>query len=176
MKSILPLGTLPGIAFAALLCVQPSQSFGRRNNLDFNGINANVEGAIHLSWNSTPGEIYEIDEADSLIDTNTGTITWNVLYENYPAQGTNTFWLDTGNYFSDPLIGHPSQSPMRFYRIVLTGTNETPTIPVIAVTSPANNDSLNGDVAVTVYAYSDQPFLISRLRLVTAPPISAPMK
>jgi hypothetical protein len=150
------------IALAALLFVHPQPSSGQ-TNLNFNGISANVEGAIRMSWNSTPGEIYEIDEADSLIDTNTGTITWNVLYENYPSQGTNTFWLDTGNYFADREIVHPRQSPMRFYRIVLTGTNETPTVPVVAVVSPINNDSLDGDVAVTVSAYSDQPFLSTKL-------------
>src|SRR5437867_12875881 len=106
-----------------------------QTNLNFNGVSATVEGAIRLSWNSTTNEIYEIDYADSLVDTNTGTITWNTLYEDYPSQGTNTFWLDTGNYFNEPAVLHPSQAPMRFYRIVLAGTNTIPG-PSDSVASP----------------------------------------
>jgi len=147
-----------GGALGACLTICQAQT-----NLNFNNVSVTVEGAIRLSWNSTPGEIYEIDEADSLIDTNTGSITWNVLYEDYPSQGTNTFWLDTGNYFADPEIPHPFRSTERYYRIALTGTNETATVPAVAVSSPTNNASLNGDVTVTVSAYSDQFFLSTKL-------------
>ena len=41
-----------------------------------------------------------------------------MLYDSYPSQGTNTFWLDTGNYLKVPPILHPAKAPMRFYRIV----------------------------------------------------------
>lgn len=91
--------TLQGgiIGAAALLFASAVHSFGQ-TNLNFNGVSATVEGAIRLSWNSTTNEIYEINYANELVDTNTGSITWNVLYEEYPSHGTNTFWLDTGNY------------------------------------------------------------------------------
>jgi hypothetical protein len=133
-----------------------------QTNLNFNNVSATVEGAILLSWNSTPNEYYEIDYADSLIDTNTGTITWNLLYEDYPAQGTNTIWLDTGSYFVDPIVEHPSKTAMRFYRIVLSGTNDIPG-PAVSITSPAGGYSAFGDINVTVSANSVQPFISTKL-------------
>jgi hypothetical protein len=71
--------------------------------------------------------------------------------------------LDTGNYFADPEILHPSQMPTRFYRVVLTGTNTTPTVPIVLITSPTNSTSTNGAITVTVNASSDQFFLSTKL-------------
>lgn len=153
-------GILAGVVASAIVLSGPTSGLAQ-TDLNFNGISANVEGAIRLSWNSQSNEIYEIDEADSLIDTNTGTITWNVLYEDYPSQGTNTFWLDTGNYFSDPVIVHPRQSPMRFYRIAFTGVNSAPTVPVVSIST--NGIADDGTITVTVTASTDQAFLDTKL-------------
>ncbi len=150
------------VGIIAVLITGPTPSFGQ-TNLNFTGISANVEGAIRLSWNSTANEIYEIDEADALNTNSDGSTAWNTLYSDYPSQGTNTFWLDTGNYFADPEIVHPSQSPARFYRILLTGTNTTPTVPVVSITSPANGTTTNGNMTVTVSGSTDQAFLLTRL-------------
>lgn len=76
-------------------------------NPQFTGISATGEGAIQLHWVSQSNEIYEIDEADSLLDTNTGSITWNTLYTDYPSQGTNTYIGDFGNYSIMPPILNP---------------------------------------------------------------------
>jgi len=150
---------LPAKTIIAIAVVTFLMSAARAQNpLQFNSVSTTLEGAIHLSWDSNPGEIYEIDEADSLIDPNTGAITWNMLYQDYPSQGTNTFWLDTGNYFSDPTIVHPRLSSARFYRVVLTGTNTTPTTPFVVIESPTNETVLNGNVTVVVIAGTDQAF------------------
>jgi hypothetical protein len=149
------------LAILAILAAGPV--FGQPN-LNFNNVTATSEGAIRLSWNSTSNEIYEIDEADELNTNADGTTAWNTLYTDYPSQGTNTFWLDTGNNFSDPEISHPSQSPARFYRIVLTGTNTTPTVPLVSVSSPTNGTfSTNGSLTVTVNASTDQVLLATKL-------------
>ena len=100
-------------------------TFGQ-TNLQFTGASATDEGAMRLTWASQTGGIYEIDCANALATNVDGSTAWQTLYEDYPSQGTNTFWLDTGNYFADPVILHPNQMPMRFYRVVLTGTNTTP--------------------------------------------------
>lgn len=160
MKTI-KLRMLAGVALAATLFSQPIQSLAQ-TNLNFNGVSANVEGAIRLSWNSTSNEIYEVDYADSLIDTNTGTITWNVLYTDYPSQGTNTFIGDFGNYFQEPPILHPSKMPMRFYRIALTGTN-TANAPTASITSPTNSATVSGNLTVTVNCTSDFPIQLVKL-------------
>ncbi len=128
-----------------------------QTNLQFTSVNVTDENAIQLHWTSQPSHIYEVDEADALIDTNTGSITWNKLYDDYPSQGTNTFWLDTGNYFNTPIIPHPKNMPMRFYRIVDTGpdglTNDEPSVSII---SPTNGFSATGSLTVTVVPYTDQ--------------------
>jgi hypothetical protein len=130
--------------------------------LKFTGVNATAEGAIQLHWASNPNEYYEIDYADSIIDTNTGSITWKFLYEDYPSQGTNTLWLDTGNYFTDQIAVHPSLSPMRFYRIVLSGTNTAPS-PSVLITSPTNGFTATSNINVTVLASSIEPFILTKL-------------
>jgi hypothetical protein len=57
-----------------LSCLAGITAHGQ-NILQFTGVKATSENAILLSWASNSNEVYEIDYADSLIDTNTGTIT-----------------------------------------------------------------------------------------------------
>src|ERR1700761_1497859 len=130
-----------------------------QTNLQFTGISVSDEGNMRLAWSSVSNEVYEVDEADSLIDTNTGGTTWNLLYKNYPSQGTNTFWLDTGNYDLSPEILNPKDMPMRFYRIVELGPDTTSDEPTVVITSPTNNVATTGELTVTVAAATDQPVL-----------------
>lgn len=161
MKTI-KLGTMAGV-FCAVLLAQPNASFGQ-TNLNFNGISTTVEGAVRLSWNSTSNEVYEIDYADSLIDTNTGAITWIPLYTDYPSHGTNTFITDAGNYNVDPdIVPHPKHSPMRFYRVALAETSTSPVNPTVMILSPTNGQSLSDDFAVQVSASS--PEILSEVKL-----------
>jgi hypothetical protein len=148
-----------GCAFACCL----SLKLHAQADLTFTGVSATDERNIQLNWVSASNEIYEIDEADSLIPTNTGSTIWNVLYQDYPSQGTNTFWLDTGNYNLNTPIVNPTQSPMRFYRIVLEGTNTTTDVPTVSILTPTNSTTTNGTIAVTVLASSDQYFLATKL-------------
>ncbi len=149
-------GILSGVLLLGLLLTQ--HTFGQ-SALQFTGISATDEGAIRLTWISQPNEVYEIDEADALIDTNTGSITWNKLYGDYPSQGTNTFWLDTGNYNLVPPILHPKNVPMRFYRIVDEGADTTSDEPTVSIVSPANNYGASGELSISVVAATDQPVL-----------------
>ena len=137
---------------------QTSTAFGQ-NALQFTGINVTDEGAMQLHWTSQSNEVYEIDEADALIDTNTGTITWNKLYEEYPSQGTNTFWLDTGNYFRTPAILHPKNIPMRFYRIVDQGPDTSSDEPIVSIGLGTNSTTVSGELTIFVTASTDQPVL-----------------
>jgi hypothetical protein len=132
MKNIKKAGLFVGILIASI-----GQAFCQ-TNLVFTEVNATDEGNIRMTWSSVSNEVYEIDAADSLIDTNTGSITWNLLYNNYPSQGTNTFWLDTGNYNLSPQILNPKDMPMRFYRIVDLGPDTTPDEPTVSIVSPTN--------------------------------------
>jgi len=138
-----------------LSCLIAPLAFGQ-NTLQFTGASATQEGAILLNWASNSNEVYEVDYADSLIDTNTGTITWNTLYTDYPSHGTNTFIADAGNFDVDPPIPHPKDSPMRFYRVVLTGTNTSPSNPTVSIVSPTNGETLSGDVTISAAADSTE--------------------
>jgi hypothetical protein len=151
-KRFITQGILGGVLSLGVLFIQ--STFGQ-NTLQFTGISTTPEKAIHLAWASNTNEVYEIDETDSLIDTNTGKTPWNKLYDDYPSQGTNTFWLDTGDYNSVPGIPHPKYEPMRFYRIVMTGTNTGPN-PTITILSPTNGATVSSNLTVTVSASSDQ--------------------
>jgi hypothetical protein len=137
-------------------------TFGQ-NDLQFTDVKVTAENAILLYWASNSNEVYEVDYADSLIDTNTGSTTWNTLYEDYPSHGTNTFIADCGNYDIVPGIGHPKLSTMRFYRVTLTGTSTSPTNPVVAVTFPTDGSTVSGDVVFSVSANS--PEVLSDVKL-----------
>jgi hypothetical protein len=146
----------------ALVLVLTTNVFAQ-TNLQFTGVSATDEGAIRLSWASTNHEIYAVQCADALIDTNTGSITWQTLYDNYPSQGTNTFWLDTGNYFFVPPILHPKKMPMRFYRIVDEGADTTSDEPSVSITSPTNDTVVSGELTITVATSTDQATLSTKL-------------
>ena len=144
------------MASALVLALTIINGFAQ-TNLQFTSVSVTDEGAIHLAWASQSNEVYEIDEADALIDTNTGSITWNKLYDDYPSQGTNTFWLDTGNYNLLPQILNPKDMPMRFYRIVDLGADTTSDEPSVSITSPTDGTAATGELTITVVAATDQP-------------------
>ena len=57
---------IQGVVLTFLLLT--SLAFGQ-NQLKFTSVNATVEGAIQLHWASNTNDYYEIDYADSIIDT-----------------------------------------------------------------------------------------------------------
>ena len=89
--------------------------------------------------------LYRIECADALSDQ----IDWQTLADWYPSHGTNTFILDTGDYFRTPYIVHPRNASTRFYRIMNEGTNTAPS-PNISITSPSSGSSLSGNLTVSV--------------------------
>lgn len=131
-------------------------------NLQFTGVHATVEKAIQVFWASQPNHVYQLQFADALATNSDGSTTWNTLYDKYPSHGTNTFILDTGDYFQTPPIGHPKYSPMRFYRIVDEGTNSGLS-PTVTITSPTNGDVLSDVVTISVTASSSYPVLNTKL-------------
>ena len=104
------------------------------------------ERAPILTWRSESNAVYRVDYADHVVNTNT---EWQLLYDNYPSHGTNTFWMDSGNDSTEPEIPHPKRVSKRFYRVVKTGTN-TAVAPFVQVTSPSSNANLSGEVTVSI--------------------------
>jgi len=152
--------TTAGLFFSVLLTSLAVQTYGQ--TLQFTGIKANLEGAIRLQWASQSNQVYQVQCTDALAGNEDGTTAWRVLYDNYPSHGTNTFWLDTGDYFADPVILHPKAMPMRFYQIVNVGADTT-NKPSVSVSSPTNGAALSGDVTVLVSAVTDQSIIHTKL-------------
>lgn len=147
-------------ALGCIIALSLTSKLQAQTNLQFTGVNVTDEGNIHLAWSSVSNEIYQIQEADALINTNGGAPTWNLLYDEYPSQGTNTFWLDTGNYNLVPQILNPKDMPMRFYRIVDEGQDSLASDePIVTIISPTNDVAASGELTVAVIAATDQPVL-----------------
>jgi hypothetical protein len=121
------------------------------------------EGAIVISWASESNAVYKIEYA-SYVSNSVSTTPWQTLCENYPSHGTNTFWMDSGNYALDPIVKRPKDNPFRFYRVSKTATYlEIPSF--IQIISPANNDVLSHQCTVSVVATSTWPVISHRLYL-----------
>jgi hypothetical protein len=103
-------------------------------------------GAMRLTWQSQTNAIYRINYASDL----SKPVVWNVLYSNYPSQGTNTMLTDLGN--SDPAMPAivPRSAPLRLYWIAQTGTNNPAHSPQVKIIVPTNGAVLTGTAAVTV--------------------------
>lgn len=130
-----------------------------QTNLQFTAATSTDEQAIQLSWASTNGELYQIQYANALATNSDGSTAWQTLYDNYPSQGTNTFWLDTGNYNLAPQVLHPKYMPLRFYRILDEGPDSLTDVPTVTIGSLTNNMAATGELIFTVTAATDQPGL-----------------
>ncbi len=145
---------IQGIIMAGALVLALTTNVVAQTNLHFTAATATDEGAIRLSWASKTNEVYQVLYTDSL-----STQNWQTLYDEYPSQGTNTFWLDTGNYFNVPPILHPKNMPMRFYRVVDKGADTTSDEPGVSITSPTNGTAVSGELTIAVVARTDQPVI-----------------
>ncbi|HOF71272.1 MAG TPA: DUF6345 domain-containing protein [Verrucomicrobiota bacterium] len=128
--------------------------------LQFTDVRVNSGGAIQLYWASESNAVYRIEYASELIDS--GTI-WNMLYEDYPSFGTNTYWTDAGDQNTADVVGHPRDGAMRFYRVVQTDTNDLANAPQVSILTPTNNSVLTGDITVSLSVTSSLP--VNSIRL-----------
>ena len=154
----------PSIIYSILIgasvvgMITAQTSFGQ-NSLRVIGVSPTDEQAIRLTWVSTNHELYQIQCANAL-NTNAGSTAWQTLYDNYPSQGTNTSWLDTGNYNVAPQILHPKYAPMRFYRLMDEGSDSLASDePSVSVTAPTNGAVVSGELTVIAVVATDHPVL-----------------
>ena len=70
------------------------------------------QDAMQLSWSSTPGRSYQVEYSPDLD-------RWFIApYGEQIATGNSASWIDTGSPRTPAL---PSQSPVRFYRVMQFG-------------------------------------------------------
>lgn len=146
------------VLLIGFLAVPFNQGFCQ-TNLQLTGAAANDERAIRITWASTSNEVYQIQYANALATNVDGTTAWQLLYDEYPSQGTNTFWLDTGNYDLLPPVLHPKYASMRFYRILDEGPDTTSDEPTVSILTPTNGTVVSGELTINVLAGTDQPFI-----------------
>ncbi len=127
--------------------------------LQFTASRVLKDEGIQLYWQSQSNAVYRIEYTS---DLTAGDAAWSVLYDDYPSHGTNTFWMDTGDYDRVPVIPSFSKEPMRFYRIFNKGTNSAPP-PSVSITSISNGAALSDEVIVSVIASSSMPFVTTTL-------------
>lgn len=132
-------GCVLGVSFTTLAQAQ----------LQFTAVKATEEGAIQLQWQSATNGVYRLEYTPELSDE----IFWDVLADGFPSQGTNTMFLDTGKYWTEPVLPHPKDGAQRFYRLVQVGTN-TLVPPLVTVSNPAPSGVLSGEVAIEVHVAS----------------------
>lgn len=144
------------LAFAATVFAQTSPQF--------TSVSQTGEQAIRLAWSSQSNHSYQIQCADQLAGNPDGSTAWQLLYDNYPSQGTNTFWLDTGNYLRLPLILHPKYMATRFYRILDYGLDDLSSDePAVSIVTPTNGFVASGGLTITVAASTDQAEVLTKL-------------
>lgn len=127
-----------------------------QNPLAFTSVNATVENAIELHWASNSNEVYEIDYANALATNTDGSTEWQMLYNDLPSQGSNTFFTDCGNYDEVPEVQHPKYSSERYYRVKFVTDSDSPTNPTVSIISPDNGANLTGQVTMQVSASSPE--------------------
>jgi len=158
---IIKAGISVALTIAAVWITGLTQSFGQ-TNIVFTGVSSTVEQAILLHWTSQSNHIYQIQYANALATNSDGSTAWQVLYDQYPSQGTNTYIGDYGNYYGVPAVPHPKYSPMRYYQILDEGTNAVPS-PSVEIVSQTNGAVETGQFTVLVTASSSQPVLTTSL-------------
>jgi hypothetical protein len=116
------------------------------NTLKFTATKATDERAIQLRWQSKTNAVYRLEYATQLSDS----IAWDTLVDYFPSQGTNTVFLDTGKYWTEPALPHPKDDTQRYYRIVQIDTN-TLVPPIVTVTNLTSGTNLSGEVEIDVH-------------------------
>jgi len=113
--------------------------------LTFTSTQTTTERAVQLHWQSETDGVYRIDYTPQL-----SPVAWNTLIDDFPSQGSNTVFLDTGKYWTEPVLPHPKDGGMRFYRLAKIGTN-TLVPPVVAITNLSSGADIFGEIEVGVH-------------------------
>lgn len=131
-----------------LFCVLISSAAPVFGQTAFNitSVKATVEHAIQLNWQSQSNLVYRVEFAEGL----SNGPAFDTLADYFPSQGTNTVFLDTGKYWTDPPLPHPKDDSMRFYRVAIIDTN-TLVPPVVTITNLGSGADVSGEVEVDVH-------------------------
>ena len=120
---------------------------------------ATNNGAFSWSFPSVTNGLYRIDYTTQLTNP---VSSWTPLATNYPTQGTNTRYLDTGQSAVTPAIPNPGHDPQRFYRVALAGTN-TGVSPTVSLSVSSSGATAAGEL--TVQVQTSHTFPISFIKL-----------
>ena len=134
------------IGAVALFIFGALQGQAQTNTLKFTATKATDERAVQLRWESKTNAVYRLEYTPQL----SGSIVWGTLVDYFPSQGTNTVFLDTGKYWTEPALPHPKDDLQRFYRVVQIDTN-TLVPPIVTITNLAAGTNLSGEVEIDVH-------------------------
>lgn len=107
-------------------------------------IQRNADDTVTLKWNSEAGKWYQLEYSPDLA-------AWQTLNDLVISQGTTSMAADAGRYDLTPKLKRPFQpgETRRFWRAREIGANQS-TAPTVTITAPSNNDTVSGDISVSV--------------------------
>jgi len=120
--------------------------YAQSNTLQFTATRATDERAIQLRWRSETNALYRLEHTPALSES----VVWDTLVDLFPSQGTNTVFLDTGKYWTEPALPHPKDDAQRFYCITKVGTN-TLASPVVTITNLTAGTNVSGELEIGVH-------------------------
>lgn len=132
-------------ALLALLALAGSfTAFAQTTPFAITTVQRNADNTVTLKWNSEPGKWYQLEYSPDLE-------TWHTLHELVVSQGSVSMAADVGRYDLTPKIKRPFQpgETRRFWRAREIGANQG-TAPTVTITTPSNNDTVSGDISVSV--------------------------
>jgi hypothetical protein len=111
------------------------------------------DSAVVMQWLSDPLTMYRVEYSTTLTNG-----SWLVAQENFPPQGTNTFWTDRGNdsSFGPRLSSAEPDAPYRFYRLAVDRYMSNNAPVGVSIGNYTNGATISGLVSVTGTASATQ--------------------
>lgn len=125
-------------------------------DVEVEAVQVTPDSSVQVRWKGQTGLVYRVEYTPQL----SSSTIWKPITEELPSQGTNSLWLDAGEFWRG--VDHPRGQTNRFYRIVATDSNAI-SPPTVTITSPTNASVLSGNIQVSVIATSSFPVVYHRL-------------
>ncbi|HET7623912.1 MAG TPA: Ig-like domain-containing protein [Verrucomicrobiae bacterium] len=142
------------------MCILTSQTtYSQITNLTLQISKGGANAPAVLSWDSKTNEIYTILYSTNLADGFLPAVT------DFPNQGTNTFWSDTGteSELGSRSSSADSEAAIRFYRLSVKSYTSNSFPAIISFSNVADSSVLSGLTNVVASAISPSNLISGKL-------------
>ncbi|MFN7141105.1 MAG: hypothetical protein ACK4UN_17385, partial [Limisphaerales bacterium] len=113
-------------------------------------VKSELDKTVTLSWNTETNGIYQIESCETLNPLSNSQVRWTARELEFPAQGTNTVWMDVGDPGWVPRLFHPRLGSTRFYRVSKVGAATLTNSPLVTISFYQDGNTLVGTNQTTV--------------------------